>query len=104
MLFSKKKPLEITRALADYLGVTISDDDIKKLLAYVSFDNMKKTPSMDMGHIDTMFKNDLTFFNKGQVGNWKNVLTEEQSRKIDEMVKTKLTYKKPIQYEPSIKQ
>lgn len=58
---------------------------------------------MDMKLVDLMFKEDLNFFYKGQIGNWKNHLTEEQSAKIDEMVRTKLTYKKPLQYEPTKK-
>lgn len=96
-----ENPIEIIKGLCKYLGKELSEEDIKKLLAFTSFDNMKKMPSMDMKMMEHMFTNDLVFFNKGQIGNWKNHLTEEQSKKIDEMVKTKLTYKKPLQYEPS---
>ena len=87
--------------MAKYLGADLTDEQIKKLLAFVSFDNMKSLPSMDMKALDFMFKDDMTFFNKGQIGNWKNYLSEEQSKKIDDMVANKLTYKKkPIVYEP----
>ena len=80
----------------------MTDEQIKKLLAFVSFDNMKSLPSMDMKAMDFMFKDDMTFFNKGQIGNWKKHLSEEQSKKIDDLVANKLTYKKnPIVYEPS---
>lgn len=96
-----KKPIETTRELANYLGSKITDDQIKELLAFVSFDNMKKTPSMDMKAVVHMFKEDLDFFSKGQIGTWREHLNEQQSKKIDEMVKNKLKYKQPIQYEPS---
>jgi len=40
-------------------------------------------------------------FRKGQIGDWKNYLDEEKWKKIDEIVATKLTYKKPFKFEPS---
>lgn len=57
---------------------------------------------MDFRLEDEVFKSDLNFFFKGKIGNWKAYLSEEQSRKIEEMVKSKLKYKIPIQYEPKI--
>lgn len=69
----------------------------------MSFDNMKKTPSMDMKAIGHLFKDDLKFFSKGQIGTWKEHLSEEQSRKIDEVLAKNLTYKKAIQFEPTKK-
>ena len=96
--------METTRELVSYLGASLTDDQIKELLAFVSFDNMKNTPSMDMKGISHMFKDDLNFFSQGQIGTWKKHLNEEQSKKIDEMVRKNLTYKRPIQYEPSKKE
>ena len=93
--------METTRELAKYLGVEIIDDDLKKLLTFVSFDNMKNIPTMDMKAMDHMFKDDLNFFSQGQIGTWKKHLNEEQSKRIDDMVQSKLTYKRPLQYEPS---
>jgi len=92
--------METTRELAKYLEAELTDEQIIKLLKFVSFDNMKSIPTMNMGAIDEIFKSDLEFFSKGQIGTWKNHLNEEQSKKIDDMVKNKLKYKKPIQYEP----
>lgn len=51
--------------------------------------------------LDVYFHPDLEFFKKGKIGNWKNVLTEEQSNRIDEVMKKNLKYKRPLQYEPS---
>lgn len=96
--------METTRDLLKYLGENLDDDQIKQLLTFVSFDNMKNTPSMDMKAMSHMFSQDLNFFSKGQIGTWKKHLNEEQSKKIDEMVKNKLTYKRPIQYEASKKE
>ena len=93
--------METTRELVNYLGASLTDEQIKELLKFVSFDNMKNTPSMDMIGMSHMFKDDLNFFSQGKIGTWKKYLTEEQSQKIDEMVRKNLTYKRPIQYEPS---
>lgn len=41
-------------------------------------------------------------FRKGQIGDWKNYFTEEMSKKIDEMMATKLEYKKPFRCEPTL--
>jgi hypothetical protein len=43
----------------------------------------------------------MVFFNQGKIGTWKERLTEEQSKKIDDAMKNKLTYKRAIQFEPS---
>lgn len=93
--------METTKELLKYLGNELSDEQITSLLNFVSFDNMKNTSSMDMKGMDHMFKQDLNFFAKGQIGNWKNYLSDEQSKKIDEVVQKNLTYKRPIQYEPT---
>lgn len=93
--------METVKKMASYLGTELSDDQIKSILAFTSFENMKDLPSMDFTVIDEIYKSDLKFFFKGKIENWKNYLTDEQSRKIDEMVKSKLTYTRPIKYEAS---
>ena len=87
--------------LAKYLGLEFTEDQIKSLVAFVSFDNMKELPSMAFNALDMYFKTELNFFKKGQVGNWKNYLSEEQSKRIDDVVSKNLRYKRPIKYEPS---
>ena len=88
--------------MAKYLNVEISDEDIERLIKFVAFDNMKE---MRKGEIPPkeLFKPDLEFFNKGKIGNWKNHLNDEQSKRLEEMVEKNLKCEKPIQYEPSIK-
>ena len=83
------------------MGLEFTEDQIKSLVAFVSFDNMKDLPSMAFNALDVYFKTELKFFKKGQIGNWKNYLTEEQSKRIDEVVSKNLKYKKTIKYEPT---
>jgi hypothetical protein len=89
--------------LAKYLEVDLTESQIKMLLAFVSFDNMKNLASFDMKTIESTFKGDIEFFRKGQIGNWKNYLSEEISNKIDEVMRKNLKYKRPIKYEPTSK-
>lgn len=56
---------------------------------------------MAFNALDVYFKTELNFFKKGQIGNWKNYLTEEQSKRIDDVVNKNLKYKKSIKYEPT---
>ena len=42
---------------------------------------------------------DLSFFRKGQIGDWKNHFTDEMSKKMDEVVAANLKYKKPFKYD-----
>ena len=56
---------------------------------------------MAFNALDVYFKTELNFFKKGQIGNWKNYLTEEQSKRIDDVVNKNLKYKKIIKYEPT---
>lgn len=97
----KKKPVETVKELAKYIEVEITDEEVNALLNFVAFDNMKQLPSMAFNVLDVYFHPDLDFFKKGKIGTWKNHLTEEQSKRIDEAMAKNLKYKKPLQYEPS---
>ena len=80
----------------------ISYEDIERLIKFVAFDNMKEMNKSEFVPAE-LFKPDLEFFNKGKIGNWRNHISEEQSKRIDEAVAKNLNYKKPIQYEPTVK-
>ena len=105
--------------MAKYLGKDLSDEQLKKIIDFCSFDNLKKSPAFNMklkpGDIppmpssngaseDSKSANDhppeIKLLRKGQIGDWKNHLNEEMWKKIDEIVATKLDYNKPFKYEP----
>lgn len=96
--------MKTVKDLAEYLGNELNSTQIESLIELIKFDNMKKYLKFDQSHYSMVLdKNSYEFFKKGQIGNWKNKLTEEMSRKIDDMVKFKLRYKykDSIKYEPS---
>ena len=77
-----------------------SDEEIMKLIAFTSFDKMKNNPTFS--HFDELFiqensQEKFSFFRKGQIGNWVEHFSEESSKKIDEIIKTKLH--KDVQYQ-----
>lgn len=45
-----------------------------------------------------IFKPDMEFYNKGKIGNWRSYMSDEQSKRIDEMTTKHLKYKRAIQY------
>lgn len=102
LILTKQKPVETVKELAKYLEIEVTDEQINSLLNFVAFDNMKQLPSMAFNVLDVYFHSDLNFFKKGKIGTWKNHLTEEQSKRIDEVMRQNLKYKKPIQYEPTV--
>lgn len=87
--------------MAEFLGKQISDEQLRALIEYISFENLKNNDSCQIT-ID-YFTPEMIFFNKGKFGYWKEYLNKNLSDKVDEMVKKYLKYnKKPIKYEPSI--
>lgn len=113
------------------MGKEYSNDQIKELVDFCSFDKLKKSPAFELkmrpgdlakGMLDLKIDEnkpeteakseakpeankmkEFKLFRKGEVGDWKNYFTEEMSKRLDEVVKAKLTYKKPFKYEPSVK-
>lgn len=87
--------MKILKDLVEYLGEELNEVQIERLIAFVAFHNMKSYIKFDeiwLGKLKD--KQDFEFFRKGKIGNWKNYFTAEMSRRIDEMVKLKLTYNK----------
>ena len=113
------------------MGKEYNDDQIKAVVDFCSFDKLKKSPAfeakmrpgdftkgimdlkIDENKSETEAKSEvkpeakkmkeLKIFRKGEVGDWKNYFSEEMSKRLDEVVKANLTYKKPFKYELSAK-
>jgi hypothetical protein len=101
--FYFKEPIKTVTELAKYLEVDLSESQIKMISDFVLFENMKNLASFDMKIIKSIFKEDIEFLRKGEIGNWKNYLSEEISNKIDEVMRINLKYKRAIKYEPTPK-
>ena len=88
------------KSLCKYLGKDLSDEKIKSIIEWCSFDNMKNNKSVnydwwkDMG----ISKKDSQFFRKGEIGDWLNHFSRTQSIQFDETIKTNLKSKHKFNY------
>jgi hypothetical protein len=88
--------------LAKFLNKDLNDEQIRSLVEFSKFDNMKTIKSMDyFQHLNTMkiYKQGSKFFVKGKSGNWRNYFSDEMSAKFDRVINKKLKYnQQPIDY------
>ncbi len=87
----KKDPRAAITRIATFIGAEISDEVIDKVVAETSFDSMKKDETANYSVMDRLFNSGLTaFMRKGEVGDWRNHLTPEQSVEIDQLCQERL--------------
>lgn len=82
-------PSQIRRT-AEFLGKKIDDESVEKLVDYLSFDKMKKNPAVNLEVVmaqkygeERMANADAKFIRKGQVGDYKNHMSDEMIAKFD---------------------
>ncbi|CAG5129583.1 unnamed protein product [Candidula unifasciata] len=73
-------PREI-RKLSEFVGATLSDQQVEVIAQAAGFDTMKQALSSSVSH---------KLLRKGEVGDWKNWLTVAQSEMVDDAVEQKL--------------
>ena len=87
----KKDPKATVKTLADYLGYQLSEDVVQKIAEQTKFDNMKLNPTANNGWMEEYHTEGATpFMRKGVVGDWRNFFTDEQSTKLDALIREKL--------------
>jgi hypothetical protein len=96
----EKKPEEVVKSLAKFLGKDLSSEQVKSIVEWCSFESMKKNPTVnyewykDLG----LFKKDGAFFRKGKIGDWLNCLSREQSMELDQVLEKNLKYGRKFEY------
>nr|XP_009859123.2 sulfotransferase 1C2-like [Ciona intestinalis] len=78
----KQNPKKEISKLAAFLGVKVNDEEVLKIARQTSFEATKQR----MDEVALI----PNFYNKGNVGNWKEHLTDEHSDRIDKMVEMKM--------------
>lgn len=79
----------VIRQIAKFLEVSVSEERVDEIANNSSFSSMKKDDRLnrkDLGENIVDMKKD--FIRKGKVGDWKNTLTENQARVLDELCST----------------
>ncbi|KAJ0244265.1 Sulfotransferase domain-containing protein [Hirschfeldia incana] len=89
----EKAEAQVTR-LADFLGCSFTEEEkqigiVEKILELCSLGNLSNLEANKTG-TSTCGIPHQGFFRKGGVGDWKNHLTDDMARKLDEMVENKL--------------
>uniref|UniRef100_T1JAZ7 Sulfotransferase domain-containing protein n=1 Tax=Strigamia maritima TaxID=126957 RepID=T1JAZ7_STRMM len=70
-------------AWLNFLGKSLTDDQVQQVAEHCKFDNMSKNPSTNYSNFCS------GFMRKGQVGDWKNIFTDEMNEEMNEYVKLK---------------
>ncbi|KAM5180542.1 amine sulfotransferase-like [Mantella aurantiaca] len=82
----------VVKQLSTFLGIKLDDEAIDLVVKKATFKEMKKDPlankeNMPETIIDKKFG---SFMRKGQVGDWKNIMTVAQSEQFDKLFQEKL--------------
>lgn len=78
--------VRLVKGMVDYLGISISDDIARHMLDEASF---KKQTKRDEGSArERGEENVKSGFRKGVTGDWKNHLSEELAKQIDDLVES----------------
>lgn len=83
-----KDKAKCIRQVADFLGRTLTDDDVAKICDYCSVENMKNNPMCNMSYwreYTKVFDDDGGFINQGKAGAWKDLLTSEMAKKLEKL-------------------
>lgn len=81
----------VIRKTADFLGKTLTDPQVEKLCDHLSFNNMKTNRAVNLEAIleksfgkSYLEQTELRFIRKGEIGDWKNYMSDELSARFDE--------------------
>lgn len=91
----KEKPGVHLRRLADFLNCPFSVDEeesglVEEVLKLTSFDNLSNLEVNKNGVLPNGMANSA-FFRKGEVGDWRNVLSCEMVQKLDRITEDKFS-------------
>ncbi|XP_071506514.1 sulfotransferase 1A1-like [Diadema antillarum] len=96
----KKNLRGTVEQVARFIGKSLSDDVIDRIVEASTFGAMKKSKSanpdflkaeLDPSQKEPESKTSSSFMRKGVVGDWKNYFTDDQSRRFDELYAEKMT-------------
>lgn len=81
---------EVVRKTAKFLNKSLSDEEIFKLCDHLSFQNMKTNRAVNLEAVleksfgkNYLEQTSLRFIRKGEIGDWKNFMSDDLSRRFD---------------------
>ena len=89
----KKDLPSVIRKVSAFLNKSLSEDQVGELADHLSFKNMKKNPAVNkQQHVEEIKtltgsnNSEFAFMRKGETGDWKNHLTEDQLQRMDKWI------------------
>ena len=81
---------EDIRKIANHLGKTMTEDDMKALVKHLDIDQFKANSSVNKTQEMPSTGDRPSFIRKGIVGDWKNHFTQEESKEWDSWITSEL--------------
>ena len=78
--------------MADFLGKSLTDEQLSQLTEHLRFDNFAKNESVNFSSRKKLgfFEEDGKFIRKGKTGDWKNHFSAELNERIDSWIEANL--------------
>lgn len=87
----KRNQKQMIRKTAEFMGKSVTHEQVDTLAEHLSFQNMKNNPAVNLERVvetrnDVNFSDEhgKAFIRKGEVGDWKNHMTPELSKRFEE--------------------
>ena len=77
-------------AIARFLNKDLTSTETQMLSEHLSFESMKANPATNMKDVPAYKQEISEFLRKGQVGDWKSHMSQEQSDYIDKMYEERI--------------
>ncbi|KAL0894132.1 hypothetical protein ABMA27_014169 [Loxostege sticticalis] len=80
------------RKVADFLGKSVTDEQVTRLCDHLSFQNFKKNPMLNYETLReiAMMDKDRTFLRKGKAGDWRDNFDEEMTAQAQKWIEDNL--------------
>ena len=79
--------------ITEFAGFNLDKETISEVVSKSSFESMKDDPLVNYSWSKIYHQDRVPFIRKGEVGDWKNYFSEEQSKRLDDVY---LTRCKPV--------